>query len=390
MTGRMMDHFDIIICGAGPAGSVTAYGLARKRPELRILLLDAESAPRHRPCGEYLSPGAVGILARAGLEQAVLASGAAPLPGTLLSGARGSITITHGRVMGLQPDRPFGLGIRRERFDRVLQDAAAQQVELLRGSRLLHFSRDGAQWKVRLSCPHGERDITACLLVGADGRQSVVRRRSGLDRPVRRKRFALVCRAHGFVHRSRVEMHLGPMGQIGVCPLGDGEVNLNLLLAGPTAALLRQRPLASLMRAALASTPSLAGRVDAMRLSPVLATGSLPQRSRAVIADGICLVGDAGGFCDPFSGEGMTLAMGGAEVLAEQLAEVDFHTRPSAAALAGYASAHAARVGRRHRLGGLLHHILDRRHLADRCVAGLGISRTLGHLFIAGAAAYRR
>ncbi len=385
-----MDHYDIIICGAGPAGSLTAHGLTRKRPELRILLLDAEIAPRHRPCGEYLSPGAVGILARAGLEQAVLASGAAPLPGTLLSGTRGSLAITHGKVLGWQPDRPFGLGIRRERFDRVLQDAAGQHVELVRGSRLLQFTRTGSQWKIRLSSPQGERECTAGLLVGADGRQSVVRRQSGLDRPLRRKRFALVCRAYGFDYRARVEMHLGPMGQIGVCPLGDGEVNLNLLLAGPTAALLRQRPLATLMRAALASTPSLAGRVAALRLSPVLATGSLPQRSRAVIADGICLVGDASGFCDPFSGEGMTLAMTGAEILAESLAAVDFRTLPPVAALSGYASAHAARVGRRHRLGGLLHFILDRRHAADRCVAGLGVSRTLGHVFIAGAAAYRR
>lgn len=383
-------EYDILIAGAGPAGSMTALLLARLRPDLRVLLLDSQESPRAKPCGEYLSPGAVGVLHRAGLESAVLATGARPLEATTIVGPHGGPTVCHGPIFGLGPDRPFGLGIRRERFDRTLQEAAAQRVDLQRQTRILRFARSTGRWNVTVRHQGTERQLSCAMLIGADGRQSLVRHRAGLDRPVGRKRFALVCRARGIRHAEAVEMHLGPLGQIGLCPLGDGEVNLNLLLAGPSARLLPHRDPDTLFRTALAATPSLASRCHGATLSPILATGSLPQGSRSVIADGLCLVGDAAGFCDPFTGEGMTLALLGAEHCAQQVADIELTCMPSRDRLRGYADAYGRRIGRRHRLGEALQGLLGRRSVSERLAGWLGRSPLLSHLLVADAAGYRR
>src|SRR3954468_2190868 len=70
----MPQHCDVLIVGAGPAGAMTALQAARHRPGLGILLTDAMPVPRPKPCGEFLSPDGLRILAQVGLEEAVMAS----------------------------------------------------------------------------------------------------------------------------------------------------------------------------------------------------------------------------------------------------------------------------------------------------------------------------
>jgi flavin-dependent dehydrogenase len=177
-------------------------------------------------------------------------------------------------------------------------------------------------------------------------------------------------------------MHLGPFGQVGLAPLGGGEVNLNLLVAEHSRGLLRRRHPAILMAAALRATPTLRARTASARLGPLLATGSLPQRSVSVVADGVALVGDAAGFCDPFTGEGMCLALQGAEALSATLRGLgDAH--PDRAALDGYARAYRRRFGLRRLLAEGLQRCLGRRAVAERLVALVGRQRALSRFLIA-------
>ncbi|MBA3684948.1 MAG: FAD-dependent monooxygenase [Planctomycetes bacterium] len=380
--------FQVVIAGAGPAGALSAFLLAAARPDWRILLIDAEPLPKHRPCGEYLSPGAVGVLARAGLASAVMATGAQSLAGVAISGACGGMDVAFAPVLGRAPCHAHGLGIRRERFDAVLQDAAALRVALRRATRITRAAYLDRRWRLTIDHAGALEDLEADLLIGADGRHSRIRHWAGLDAPSGRKRFALVCRATGIRHGDRVAMHLGPLGQVGVCPLGSGEVNLNLLLAPASTPLLRMRRPETLMRAALSATPTLAGSARRAVLGPVLATGSLAQSSHGVIADGLCLVGDAAGFCDPFSGEGLTLALRGAELLAQSFAEASGH--PPVAQLQCYATAYARTIGRRRRFGDALQPVLARRRLSDGLAAVLGRIPLLAAWTIAEASGYRR
>jgi flavin-dependent dehydrogenase len=374
-----MDAYDIAIVGAGPAGALCAWLLAGGAPGQRIVLLDAESLPRHRPCGEYLSPGGLGVLARAGLLERVCATGAKRLTGLTLRGPHGGHALPYRPILGLAPPVPFGLGVRRERFDLALQEAAATRCHLLRRARVCNLQRADDGWEVRTREGHA---LHARLIIGADGRGSMVRRSCGLDRRPSRLRFALVARAQGVDHGESGEMHLGPLGQVGLCPLGDGEVNINLLLAPASGAILRHMPRDRLLRAALAATPGLAARTRHAVFGPVMATGSLPQGCRSIAADGVALVGDAGGFCDPFTGEGMSLAMRGAELLAGAIG--------AGRGLAGYADDFARSIGRRRRIGELLQGLIRRRRLAEAIAAGVDALPLLNRLLVADAAGYLR
>jgi flavin-dependent dehydrogenase len=278
--------------------------------------------------------------------------------------------------------------VRRERFDAALQQAAAEAgVTIRRGERVTGLDRDGAGWRLALA---GGDHLRAALVIGADGRRSVIRRLAGLDAPPARRRVAIVARAHGVQHRDRVEMHVGGLGQIGLAPLGDGEVNLNLLVANASEPLLTERPAAQVLLAALAATPGLAARCRGIRLGTVMTTPSLPQGSRAVAIDGLALVGDAAGFCDPFTGEGMTLALRAGEALAACVTAIPAGAPIDARALAPYARAYDRIVGRRRRMGGLLVRLIERRRLSDTLAAWLGHLPLAARLLVADAAAYGR
>jgi 2-polyprenyl-6-methoxyphenol hydroxylase-like FAD-dependent oxidoreductase len=378
----MTESRAVVIVGAGPGGAMTAILTAQQRPRLDILLLDAEAGPKRKPCGEYLSPDGVRILAAAGVEDEVMATGAHPLFGLSLMSPLGAVSADYHPMLGIAPFRPYGIGVRRERFDAVLQTAAGRVAELRRGVRVVGMERRGARWRLRLRDATGERDLDTPLVIGADGRQSLVRRRAGLDAPMRRQRFALVCRANGIPHGRHGEMHLGPFGQVGLAPLGGGEVNLNLLVAEPSRGLLRRRTPATLMAAALRATPTLRARTGSARLGPLLATGSLPQRSSSVVADGVALVGDAAGFCDPFTGEGMCLALQAAELLSTTLIELG-DGAPDRVALGGYARAYKRRFGMRRSLAEGLQRCLGRRGIAERLVALVGRQQALSRFLIA-------
>lgn len=373
-----MERCDVAIIGAGPAGAATAWLLAAKRPGSRIVLCDAEAEPRHKPCGEYLSPCGVAVLERAGLLPEVLATGAHALAAVAMRAPGGGTRVPFAPVLLWSPQIGHGLGVRRERLDHCLQQAAARRVALRTGVRLLDARRADGVW--HLGFDDGSH-LQAGLLIGADGRGSAVRRICGLDRRPARRRFALVARAHGVGHGDTVEMHLGPLGQVGLCPLGDGEVNLNLLLAPDSSCLLRRMPRERLLRAALAATPSLGHRTAHVELGPVLATGSLPQGCEAVTGDGLALVGDAAGFCDPFTGEGMGLALAEAELLAIAL---------DGGGLPAYAASFNALVGRRRRIGEALQGLLARRRISEGLVTMLGRLPLVARLLVADAAGYRR
>ncbi len=357
--------FDVAIVGAGPAGSACAALIAARRPAWRVVLVEARAVPVARACGEFIAPGGVAVLDEIGALASVLASGARVIAGLRLHGPGATLT------RSFAPH--IGLGVRRERLDAVLQTVASRVADRRQGrvTALLPMA-DG--W--RLVVDDGTQ-LDARLVIGADGRGSGVRRFAGLERPHRRQRFALACRARGVAHGDHGEMHLATAGQVGLCPLGDGEVNLNLLLAPGSRALLAGLGPERLLASVLATTPSLNHRLDGLRLGRVFATGSLPQAS-AVIGRRVALIGDAAGFCDPFTGEGIDLALASARLLAIALEDDD-----PARSLTTYHRAWRRVIGRRHARGEWLQAALARRPVAGAllraAVAQGSIARSLMH-----------
>jgi flavin-dependent dehydrogenase len=313
----MAETFDVAILGGGPAGLATAIGA--RRAGLATVVLDRRRPPIEKACGEGLMPDAVGRLAELGVR----------LPPGESHPFRG-IRYIDGEVVadGLFPGPP-GLGVRRLALHRALSERAAEVgVELRWGVPVSGLAPGG------LATEAGP--VAARWIVGADGLLSAVRRWAGLAGPPARQRRFGVRRHYALAPWSdRVEVYWGPGCEAYVTPVSPQEVGVAMLWSGAAAGfddLLGRFPADLLGR-----FPALRARLaGAPRASRDRGAGPLEQRVRGVVRGPIALVGDAAGYLDAITGEGLAVAFHQAAALAAALAAGD---------LARYAAAHR-RIGR--------------------------------------------
>ncbi|HEY0995100.1 MAG TPA: FAD-dependent monooxygenase [Gemmatimonadaceae bacterium] len=337
----MTANFDLIVVGAGPAGSCTATLAARAGA--RVLLLDRATFPRPKPCAEYLSPQASRILERLGALSLVEGAGAAHLAGMLVrapggASARGEFAAAH----GFRGFRDEGLALRRTILDTILLERARDAgAEVREGLHVADVVRDrrGRVTGVRTT-GEGAGEIRARIVVGADGLRSVVARRLGLTHRARwPRRLALVAHYRGVHGMDGVgEMHVERDGYVGLADVGDGLTNVAMVVPAARAAGMGGDP-TGFMERWLATRPQLAPRfAGAVREGAVRATGPFAVHAARATAPGAALVGDAADFFDPFTGEGIYAALRGGELLADALAAHDAFLSPHRAdrALAAY------------------------------------------------------
>jgi menaquinone-9 beta-reductase len=361
--------YDAIVVGAGPGGAATGILLAEAG--VRVLVLDRARFPRPKICGEYLSPEGARVLDRLGALKAVDAAGAVPLRGMTIVAPDGT------RLDGTYPTagqwrgyRDYGLAIPRLVLDGVLTDrlrtTAANFREQYRVTDL-KIERGSVVGVEALDAAGQRREFRGPVVVGADGRNSVVARRLGLVSRHRLRRLALLAYVTGLEETAdRGEIFVDPPDYAILNPLAPGRGNLSLVVPLRHAAPYRGR-LETFFEARLKQLPHLAPRLATLRReSPVLALGPLAYRVRRPRVGGAMLVGDAAGFYDPFTGEGMYTALRGAELAAETVLGALRSSDVSARALRAYDRA------RRHEFGGkawvnrALQLVIGRRWLANR------------------------
>ncbi len=340
---------DVVVVGAGPAGAATAILLAEAGHE--VLLLDRARFPRDKVCGEYLSPEGSRILDRLGVLKAVEAAGARPLRGMRITAPDGTeIVGDYPRSGPWRGYRDHALAVPRRRFDAVLVERARTLPMTVReGFRVTDVLTDGGRVTgVEGVEPDGGRAperIPARLVVGADGRAGVVARRLGLVRPHPwLRRLALMTYAEGVAHDpERGEIFLAPPAYSIANPVAlPDEDRVNLSLVVPAAEGVRQKhDLAGYFDRAVAAFPFLRDRLrGARRVEPVRAMGPLAYRVASPRHAGVILVGDALGFLDPFTGEGIFAALRSAELGAEV---ADAALRAGDCSAGALAPAHARR-----------------------------------------------
>lgn len=364
---------DAVVVGAGPAGAATAILLAREG--LSVALLDRARFPRDKICGEYLSPEGSRILDRLGVLARVEANGARPLRGMRILGPDGTQLVGDYPPDGARPgDRPRALAVRRRILDAALVERAREVgISVREGLRVVDLLREGTRITGVVAEPVGlERRTTAAerfsapLVVAADGRTSVIAERLGLRGPHPwLHRLALVADIEGASgDPERGEIVLAPPAYSILNPVGAGVGNLSLVI--PIEEARRHKAdLAGYFDRVTRELPGFRERLrNARRTGPVRALGPLGYRVAPPRVDGVLLTGDAAGFLDPFTGEGIYAALRSAEVTAEVGARAVKAGDVSAAALQSSHARRATEFAAKTRLTVVLQRVIARRALS--------------------------
>ncbi len=316
---------DVLVIGAGPGGSALANRLALDGFEVR--LADKKTFPREKPCGEFLSPQCEPYLEALGIDAPLAALGPLLVRGMRLHGYGAEVLGRFRRLSGQPASASHGIGIRRERFDMLLCDAAeAAGAEWMPRHEFVSLLRndDGRVTGAVLRAADGhEVRCEARFVVGADGVHSRVARALGVQRQTKwLDRFALVTHFAGVAPMATAEVHLFPDGFFAATTIDGGEFSVNLIL--PRSAL-RTREAADwdgFVAQHVAKHPALAARlVGARRTSAWRGIGPLAYSTTRQTMPGIALVGDACGYVDPLTGEGIYFALFGARALGDAITE---------------------------------------------------------------------
>jgi menaquinone-9 beta-reductase len=310
----MPTRCDVLVIGAGPAGSSTAAALAAGG--MRVTLVEAAVHPRPKACAEYASPRIVEELSHVGLAPAAWRAAALPLDGMRLLVAGSTTDIRYADRRGSRT----AWGLDRLRFDARLAEHAASVGAVLRvETRLEELVVDNGRvagaWVRRRD---GRREtISAGWVVGADGARSRTARLLGVERRVRLpSRLGLVAHYSGVSELSASgEMHVGDGLYVGLAPTPGNELNVGMALplGGRGGSLAR-------FEATLAGMPAVAARLaGSRRLTPIRGAAPIGQRVAETAGPGWLLVGDAAGFIDPFTGEGIYRALRSARAAATAL-----------------------------------------------------------------------
>lgn len=312
-----MAAYDVVIAGAGPAGAWAGLRLARRG--VRVAIVERSPFPRTKLCGDTLNPGAVAVLSRQVDPLAIPQS--RPIPGMRLTGPGG--VAVEGRY---HPART-GLGVTREVFDHwLLQQAVAAGARVVHGT-VVGPLRTSAVEPVRgllVRRPSGGLvEYEARVTIGADGRRSRVALQCGLSRyATRPRRWAIGAYYSGVDGLDALgEMHIRDGYYVGIAATPDGRVNT--CLVQPRAAGETWPPPADLLQARLEADLLLAPRFHrARRVSRPQVLGPMATVTPAPGCAGLLLAGDAAGFIDPMTGDGIRLALDGAGLAAEVAGEM--------------------------------------------------------------------
>ncbi len=312
--------WQVIVVGGGPAGSSAAWHLATVG--LEVCVLDRAQFPRAKPCAEYVSPEASRILDAMGALAPLEAGGAASLTGMVVHAPSGDRI--HGEFVarhGFRGFRDRGLGVRREILDTLLiERARAAGASVMEHVKVEAVTLDatGAACGVAVRTPHGLRTMRASLVIGADGLRSIVSRRLNLAHQSRwPRRVALVAHYRGVRDMGSLgEMHVTREGYMGLATVSGGLTNVALVVPRRGATGMSGNP-TGFLEAWIAAHPTLSARFrEAMRETPVRATGPFASHATRAWAPGAMLTGDAADFYDPFTGEGIYAALRGGALLA--------------------------------------------------------------------------
>ncbi|MGA7161769.1 MAG: FAD-dependent monooxygenase [Bacteroidota bacterium] len=332
MTAMDSSHFDVVIIGAGPAGTTCASLLARKG--IRVLLCDKASFPREKICGDCVNPGCWDFFGLLGISDEV-AVNSENVTGIKIAGRSGKIldiplneNLPHAGIA------PF-IAIKRSILDSLLLDRAIRDGAIFHGATaiesILQKRDDEGSWQICLKKKeNGETFNVSCgMLVGADGRNSrVAKLLYGIEaeqkkvKEVNSDRIGVQFKVkRTCMTFSDVVMFFFGGGYGGIVGVNSVESNVAMVVSR------------NLARLALTDTKTLIDKTIhsnqylCRTLNPLEIIGDIrtafpitPRRNKRHFPSAY-LIGDARHTTEPFTGEGICFAMQDGVQLAQEISK---------------------------------------------------------------------
>jgi len=295
MRARVPDT-DVLVAGGGPVGLAAA--IEARLAGLDVVVVEPRTGPIDKACGEGLMPGTLAALHRLGVDPAGHA-------------LRGIAYRSPGRSVEHEFRTGPGRGVRRTTLHAALLERAHELGVVHRAGRVGSARVTDDLVEVDVGHPDGPatEEISARWLLACDGLHSSLRRRLGLERAAstgRARRYGLRRHVATAPWSDLVEVHWGDRAEAYVTPVADDLVGIAIL--GPSGTSFDE---------ALAGFPELAARIDGSPLGEVRGAGPLRQRTTHRAVGPIRLVGDASGYVDALTGEGLRLGFAQARVAVE-------------------------------------------------------------------------
>lgn len=374
MTGA--EVFDVIVCGGGPAGSAMAWSLARRG--VRVAVLERSRFPREKVCGDFVEPGGLRILAAMQCLDAV--ESASPIPITHVRSYVGSELAYRQKILYYEPRLglpPHGYIVPRSELDTHLLSCARDAgADVHEGSTVDRIERIDATVHVFARRGGKRVEFRAPLVVGADGTESLVARRFGLARDD--PRYICVSQ-RGYVENVAVTGEAATWfyddifpGYAWMFPFADGQANVGVGVLSEAS-----------QRHGLSVPKLFRAFIEKLRREHLGCAGiRLTRRPLGGVVksyagitrnsfDGGVLIGDAGSFADPLTGEGITPGMESALIASDTLAAALDRGRFDAAFLSRFDRDFHRYFDPAMRYLDLIATLMRNRHLREYCLSAI-------------------
>jgi flavin-dependent dehydrogenase len=299
-----------LIVGAGPAGLV--LGIELRRQGFDVMILEAKAGTSRNVCGEYLSPQGVEILSELKLSSTL--EGFEAIYGMKI------VSPQLREILAEFPEHKSGVSLQRQVFqERLIAEYIKLGGQIQFGKKIIKIQDDIQEYVV-----HTEdgADYKSPNIVGADGRLSAVSRFLKMEKdPPIHKRVAVHCYLKPKTEVQRFgQMHILKDGSyVGINPIHSGEVNFSVVVDPEK--ITQSHGAKQLINHWIASDPLLSEQFDLVTTETIKTTYPITRLSGQITKKNATLIGDASGFIDPLTGEGITTAIKTAALLSKKIKE---------------------------------------------------------------------
>jgi flavin-dependent dehydrogenase len=376
----MTDRPKILIVGAGVAGSSLAVRLAREG--FRVTLAERDGFPRHKLCGEFISPEALIQFKNLGVLDEMLAIGGDRISETVFYSARGrSVSVPSG---WFENGTLGALSISRAEMDlRLLDKARESGAEVLEETGVTKLIMENSQVRgAKLRGKNGEEFAAAAdLVIDATGRARVLARQieRSLHTPKTKTKF-VAFKTH--LKNARVdpgvcEIYFFPGGYGGLSHVENGVTNFCFIIKAEAVRKFGNDVEKLWRKVVFKNSRAFAAMKDAEAVFDWIAVSIDGFGAKKLVpAANLVSVGDAAAFIDPFTGSGMLMAMENSELLAACVAEAPFSFPQMAQ---NYELLYRQKFRRRLATCRWMRHASFTPYLAEGAIFALGLNKTLRH-----------